>query len=596
MKRILLALTVCIGFAAQGVFAQAKGLDSKMIANTYYKGVVKILLVDSALEKEKPGSGYIGRGSGFFVTDDGVIFTNRHVVQYCVNGYIDYDYKDASGSTVSGYEPYSQEIINDPSFVKAYRTGYTTPIVQVYWGQGQNDYTQYVAKVLTIGTGSFDGAMIKIVSDLNGAPVYKKFSPVPIGNSDIAVQGEDLCVYGYPAQYDGGYETMLKDMSTLTFGKLSGYDYVFNKDYGYIKTDASINGGNSGGPVFDESNKVIGIATAVGNKTGIGLVGGINGMYYVAAPQSDVLQKLIAKGLTIPKNAGSISTSTGERKPILSADQINASHGGGGSDYTNTNTYNTNNSNNNTSGSGGSGIYASAKVYCTDQETGGDPVTAFTITSAGGYVWVYADNYPGKLETEELIVDVWKKGSGDSYTEFVETKYFDVKSTLTTTYFKYTFYKEGDYKIMVYNKDSKLIGSAFATISIKGSDSNNSGGGSGDYGSSRVYFTNDVSDDGTIGEEGTTYNINKSTGSYVYCIVTNYPTPLNTDELIVDIYKKSGGSTEYKFVETKYYTISTTTKTTYFKYTFYEKGEYKFSVYNKNSKWINTGYVTINYQ
>jgi serine protease Do len=583
-------MTALFGLLAQGAFAQSKGLDSKMIANTYYKGVVKILLVDSALEKEKPGSGYVGRGSGFVVTDDGVIFTNRHVVQYCVNGYIDYDYKDANGTTVSGYEGYSQEIINDPSFVKCYRTGYTTPIVQVYWGQGQNDYTQYVAKVLTIGTGSFDGAMIKIVSDLNGAPVYKKFNPVPIGNSDIAQQGEDLCVYGYPAQYDGGFDIMLKDMSTLTFGKLSGYDFVFNKDYGYIKTDASINGGNSGGPVFDETNKVIGIATAVGNKTGIGLIGGINGMYYVAAPQSDVLQKLIAKGLTIPKTAGTISTSTGARKPILTADQINASHGGGDT-YTNTNN---NNNNNNNNSSGGTGNYASSKVYCTDTETGGDPVTAFTITSSGGYVWVYVDNYPAKLETEELVVDIWKKGSGDSYTEFVETKYYDVKSTLTTTYFKYTFYKAGDYKIMVYNKDSKIINSCYATISIKGGDSNNDGGGSGDYASSRVYFTNEVSDDGTIGDEGTTYNINKTKGSYVYCVVTNYPSALNTDEMIVDIYRKNSG--EYKFVETKYYTISSTTKTSYFKYTFYEKGEYKFSVYNKNSKWINTGYVTINYQ
>ena len=595
MKRRLLLLAAVLGLFVQGITAQPKGLDTKMIASTYYKGVVKILLVDSALEKEKAGSGYIGRGSGFFVSDDGVIFTNRHVVQYCVNGYIDYDYKDENGSVVTGYEPYSQDIINDASFVKAYHTGYCTPIVQVYTGTGLNDYKLYVAKVLTIGTGSFDGAMIKIVSDINGNPVYNKFTPVPIGNSDAAVQGEDLCVYGYPAQYDGNLETMLKDMSTLTIGKLSGYDYVFNKDYGYIKTDASINGGNSGGPVFDETNKVIGIATAVGNKTHIGLVGGINGMYYVAAPQSDVLTKLIAKGLTLPKNAGSISTVTGERKPILSADQINSSKGNYYTDNTKTNSYNNNNSNSN--GGGGSGIYENSKVYCTDKEEGGDPVSSFTINSGGGYVWVYVDNYPGHLETEELIVDIWKK-SGDSYTDFVETKYYDVKSTLTTTYFKYTFYKAGDFKIMVYNKDSKLINSGYVTISMNGGGGNDGGGGGGggggDYGGSSVYFTNDVSDDGTIGEKGTTYNINKSTGSYVYCIVDNYPNPLNTEELIVDIYRKKNG--EYTFVETKYYTISSTTKISYFKYTFYEKGEYKFAVYNKNSKWINTGYVTINYQ
>src|ERR1051326_5548277 len=152
-----------------------------------------------------------------------------------------------------------------------------------------------------------------------------EFSPLPLGNSDNAMQGEDLCVFGYPAQYDGGFDLMLKDMSTLTFGKLSGYDYVFNKDYGYIKTDASINSGNSGGPVFDETNKVVGIATATGNKTGIGLVGGINVMYFVAATRGDLLQKLMSRGLTFPKQAGSISTTTGDRTPIMAPDEINAS-------------------------------------------------------------------------------------------------------------------------------------------------------------------------------------------------------------------------------------------------------------------------------
>lgn len=596
MKKLITILTAVL-IASAGMFAQApqtKGLNSKYIAQNYYKGVVKILLVDSAMEKSKgPGKGYVGRGTGFFVTEDGIIFTNRHVVEYCVTGYIDYDYKDEQGRTVQGYDAYSDDIISSPNFIKAYRTGYTTPVVQVYYGQGQNDYTLYIAKVLTIGTGSFDGAMLKIVSDINGNPVSKTFFPLPIGNSDAAVQGEDLCVYGYPAQYDGDFETMKKDMSTLTFGKLSGYDYVFNKDYGYIKTDASINGGNSGGPVFNESNKVIGIATAVGNKTGIGLVGGVNGMYYVAAPKSDVLQDLIKKGLTIPKNAGSISTITGERKPIKSISQIN-----GNSNNNTSNNNTSNNNNNNSNNNSSSDAYTKSKVYCTDdinEDTKkiGDEVDAFTINSNGGWVWVVVTNSPNTLETEELIMDVYKKDANGEYKEFVETKRYTIKSSLNTTYFKYSFYKEGNYKLSVYNKNEKWINTAYVKISVKGGSSSSSGG-SGDYSKSKVYFTNDVSDDGVIGKEGSSYIINKSTGSYIYCVVTNYPGTFNTDEIIVDIYKKKGS--EYKFVETKRYTIKSSLNTTYFKYSFYEKGDYKFAVYNKDSKWINTGYVTISYK
>ena len=126
------------------------------------------------------------------------------------------------------------------------------------------------------------------------------------------------------------------------------------------------------------------------------------------------------------------------------------------------------------------------------------------------------------------------------------------------------------------------------------SEERTGGGGGTDYSSARVYFTNDVADDGTIGEEGTVYNINKKKGSYLFCIISNYPNPLNTAEFSVDIYKKKSGS--YAFVETKSYTIETTTKITYFKYSFYEKGEYKFTAKNGDGKTIGSGYVTINYQ
>ena len=301
MKKVFLILLTSHFSLLTSIFAQqSKGIDSKFIAANYYKGIVKILLYDSTAAKADASRGYVGRGSGFIVTDDGIVFTNRHVVELCVNGYMDYDYNEGATSwrTTAAY---SEEKIKDAAITKVHYTGYTTPIVQVYYGKGENEYKLYVAKVLTIGVGSFDGAMLKIISDINGKPVTTKFSTVPIGNSDNAQQGEDLCVFGYPAQYDGGYELMLKDMSTLTMGKLSGYDYVFNKDYGYIKTDASINSGNSGGPVFNESNKVIGIATATSSKTNIGLIGGINGMYYVVAPKSNVLQQFSVKGLTMPK-------------------------------------------------------------------------------------------------------------------------------------------------------------------------------------------------------------------------------------------------------------------------------------------------------
>ncbi len=565
----------------------SKGLDTKYIAANYYKGIVKILLYDSTAAKQGVHSGYVGRGSGFIVSDDGIVFTNRHVVELCVSGYMDYDYSE-SNSSWRTTAAYSEEKIKDASITNIHYTGYTTPIVQVYYGKGEEEYKLYVAKVLTIGVGSFDGAMLKIISDINGNPISTKFSTVPIGNSDAAVQGEDLCVYGYPAQYDGGFDLMLKDMSTLTMGKLSGYDYVFNKDYGYIKTDASINSGNSGGPVFNESNKVIGIATATGTKTSIGLIGGINGMYYVAAPKSTILQQLSSKGLSIPKNAGSINTILGERKPIQTAVDLNKNKSP--SDVTS-------NSGGTSTNNTVTDYYKNSKITfhnaISDDGVLGKTGEVYDILNDGlDYVFVQVSNYGEPLNTDGFIVDAYKK-SGDKYT-FVETKNFDIQSDKSASYFKYFPQYTGDYRISVYTKNAVWINDGYVTFSLKeggssGSESTSETGTA--FSKSKINFTNDEANvlksdfyykEFTIGKEG----------GFIYTVVDNYPEKLNTDQIIVDIWKKKAGKYD-SFVETKKYNITSTLDYTYFKYTFYDTGDFKISVFTKDEKWINTGYVTI---
>ena len=589
MKKFFLSL-ISLVFVVS-VFAQqtTKGLDAKYIAANYYKGIVKILLYDSTAAKNGVHSGYVGRGSGFLVTDDGIVFTNRHVVELCVNGYIDYDYNEGSTSwrTTAAY---SDEKIKDASVTNIHYTGYTTPIVQVYYGQGESEYKLYVAQVLTIGVGSFDGAMLKIVSDINGNPVTTKFSPLPLGNSDGAVQGEDLCVFGYPAQYDGGFDLMLKDMSTLTFGKLSGYDYVFNKDYGYIKTDASINSGNSGGPVFNESNKVIGIATATSSKTNIGLVGGINGMYYVAAPKSNVLQQLITKGLTLPKNAGSINTILGERKEIKGADELNK---------TKTTANSTSLSGSTSTTTTGSDYYTNSKItfHNTISEDGylGDEYSTFTILNDGlDFVYVQVKNGTEPLNTEGLIADVYKKTNGEY--AFVETKEFTISGTNPAAYFKYYPPSTGDYRLSIYTKSSAFINDGYVLFKLKGDNSSSTTESTDKtsstyYAKSKINFTNDEANVLKSDYYYKEFTIGKD-GGFIYAVVDNYPDKLNTTEIIVDIWKKKGSKYD-EFVETKRYTLSGTLDYTYFKYTFYDTGDYKISVFTKDETWINTGYVTI---
>lgn len=388
-----------------------RGLDTKLIVSKYGDGVVKILLLDPELEKVKEGSGYRSRGSGFFVTKDGYLFTNRHVVEMCVKGYMDYDYKDA-GKTKAKVGTYSNELIDDKNFLKAYTTGYTRPVIQVYHGKNENDYTLYIAEVVAIGMGAYDGAILKVVSDIDGNPVKTKFTALPIGNSDKVVQGEQLCVYGFPMQFKGQkgreYLDMLLDMSTLSTGIMSGLDFVFNKDYGFIKTDAEIHGGNSGGPVFNEDNKVIGIATAYGLQTNIGLVGGINGMYYISASNIELQQSLVSRGLKSPERSFSINTTSGEKLPIKSVKEINAIVSARNKPISKPKTtYTSKTSNYNNASVWFSNISPKDNNNYLPPKSKRYKSFNFSRTK-GGMIWVYVDNYPKTLNTSQVRIYIDK--------------------------------------------------------------------------------------------------------------------------------------------------------------------------------------------
>ena len=86
---------------------------------------------------------------------------------------------------------------------------------------------------------------------------------VTIGNSDELKIGENILVIGNP----------LGDLTfTMTRGILSGVDRSINTgEYNIttFQTDAAINSGNSGGPAFDSTGAVVGIASAKYAATGV---------------------------------------------------------------------------------------------------------------------------------------------------------------------------------------------------------------------------------------------------------------------------------------------------------------------------------------
>ena len=137
---------------------------------------------------------------------------------------------------------------------------------------------EYKAKI--IGADPYaDVAVLKIDSkDI--------FKPVKFGNSDKARVGGWVIAIGNPFGLGG----------TVTSGIISARNRDINltRYDDFIQTDASINQGNSGGPLFNLNGDVIGVNTAIigqGGSVGIGFA-------IPANAASDVVDQLIKYGET----------------------------------------------------------------------------------------------------------------------------------------------------------------------------------------------------------------------------------------------------------------------------------------------------------
>ena len=144
-------------------------------------------------------------GSGFIIDEKGIVITNNHVIQ------------DADDI-----------------------------IVRV------NGDQEFKAKVLGADP-LMDIAVLQLETD-------EKFIPVAFGDSDKARIGDWVIAIGNPFGLGGTVTAGIISARNRSIG-LSRYE-------DFIQTDASINSGNSGGPLFDMKGNVIGINTAILGRNG----------------------------------------------------------------------------------------------------------------------------------------------------------------------------------------------------------------------------------------------------------------------------------------------------------------------------------------
>lgn len=135
--------------------------------------------------------------------------------------------------------------------------------IVVQFPNGEN----YEARVISAVTTA-DIAMLRLLEPPPKLPTVK------LGNSDKLKIGEELFVIGAP--YGLHF--------TFTTGHFSGrrthVDPITAEQLEFLQTDASINQGNSGGPLFDKSGKLMGIVSHIksisGGNEGLGFAASIN--------------------------------------------------------------------------------------------------------------------------------------------------------------------------------------------------------------------------------------------------------------------------------------------------------------------------------
>ena len=179
--------------------------------DTIARSVVQLLAVDAA-------GNTIWTGSGTIISSDGLILTNAHVVENAPND--SYDHMVVAITETADALP-----------------------VPTYRGE------------VVAFDAPLDLAVLKISADLDGTALTVAGLPfLPVGDSDSVGLGDNLRIFGYPGI--GG------DTITFTEGSVSGFTSepgIPNR--AWMKTDATIAGGNSGGTAVNAAGELVAVPT-----------------------------------------------------------------------------------------------------------------------------------------------------------------------------------------------------------------------------------------------------------------------------------------------------------------------------------------------
>lgn len=215
---VLLLAMACVGTVPE--VQQPEPTNAPVMRAIPFESVVQI----SAMyydENNRMLEGWTGSGS--IISPDGLILTNAHVV--LPDRYFSVD----------------------------------ALIVALTMAEDQPPQKRYYAEVLQADE-QLDLAVLRLTTDLNNVPLDHAslgLPFIPLGNADDLRLGDQVTILGYPGI---GGSTI-----TLTRGEVSGFTSEPGRGArAFIKTSATIAGGNSGGLAADPSGYLIGVPTQLG--------------------------------------------------------------------------------------------------------------------------------------------------------------------------------------------------------------------------------------------------------------------------------------------------------------------------------------------
>ena len=233
MRHHLAALAAAVALAAAPLPAEARGAP-----DSFADLVERVMpaVVNVSTSQQLPGGGPVkqnaSQGSGFIIDASGLVVTNEHVID------------KAEGITIT-----------------------------------LADGSEYPARLRAVDPHT-DLAVLEIEAD-------RRFPAVKWGDSDEARVGDWVVAIGNPFGLGG----------SVSAGIVSGDNRQIGIDLydDFIQTDAAINKGNSGGPLFTMDGKVVGVNTVIYSESG-GSVG--VGFAIDANLASRVVSQLIEYGTT----------------------------------------------------------------------------------------------------------------------------------------------------------------------------------------------------------------------------------------------------------------------------------------------------------